>query len=305
MTYILDNANVWKEKKLMNCSLLIKNDKVDYISEKLTRLNFMRSDLSDYLLTPGHVMLNYTFSNRLPFQSFKDEMIHKYLENGCTTLLVISDVDRERDLSKVVSNTRNYLLNSPVDYYIGIQIPLKILTPSLLIGCRRLKIPVIFVVIEETEELFHIPWGWIREAYFSYQIPLIPKWKNSKKKRLPIKKYTELWNEIMNDNSIPTIPECPQEEYPLALNDLKKIGIYPAKGDIRIGGEVDYNLYEMNDIGFTVEEIPILDYHKLKPKITINKGKVVKADSDVYFRPGFGNECIVKKPGFFQTLPSG
>src|SRR5690606_23704187 len=119
---------------IKKCSLLIKNEKIDYISDKLNRLNYMRSNLSEFLLTPGHVMLNYSFANLIPFKNFKDEMINTYLQNGCTTLLVICEVKSERELSKVITNTRNNLLNSPIDYYIGIQIPLKKLTPSLIIA---------------------------------------------------------------------------------------------------------------------------------------------------------------------------
>ena len=48
---------------------------------------------------------------------------------------------------------------------------------------------------------------------------------------------------IDHNRNIPFIPFPLQERMPLSLDVLKKIGIYPQQGDLRIGGEVDYNIY--------------------------------------------------------------
>ena len=40
--------------------------------------------------------------------------------------------------------------------------------------CKKRKIPAIFVRIENKDELFSVPWGWIKEAMFPYNSPLIP-----------------------------------------------------------------------------------------------------------------------------------
>ncbi|WP_010284168.1 hypothetical protein [Bacillus timonensis] len=300
MPYILEKANVLKNNKVVTCSILINNQRVDYMKENLKQLSFMKTNLSQYLLTPGHVMVNYSFSKELSFQSFKKEMTEKYLQKGCTTLLVINDVKHENELVQSLKKTRHYLLNSPIDYYLGIRIPLESLTPSLLVACRRKKIPVIIVTIEKLDELHKVPWGWIRESYHSYQIPIIPQWK-MKEKTMFSNRKEEVWKTIMTENSIPTIPVCPNENEPLSIEMLKKIGIYPEKGDLRVGGELDYNLYEHDSISYSVDEKPTLDYHKLIPTITMHKGGFTKVGAQVYFRSGFGNECIVKKPGFFTS----
>jgi len=299
--YILEKANVLKNSKVVTCSLLIKNQRVDYMKDNFKKLSYMKTNLSQYLLTPGHVMLHYSFSKQHSFQTFKKEITEKYLQKGCTTLLAICDVKNERELSQSLKNTRNYLLNSPVDYYIGIRIRLESLTPSFLVACRRKKIPVIIVSIEKVDDLYKIPWGWIRESYHSYQIPIIPDWKIEEKGFFNRKRKEEVWKTIMEENRIPTIPDCPNEDEPLTMDMLKKIGIYPDKGDIRVGGELDYNLYEHDSIVYSVDEKPTLDYHNLIPTITMHKGNFTKVGSKVYFRSGFGNECIVKKPGFFVS----
>lgn len=301
MPYILEKANVLKNNKVVTCSILIKNKRVDYMQENLKRLSFMKTNLSHYLLTPGHVMVNYTFSKKKSFQSFKTEITENYLKKGCTTMLVISDVNTEREIIPTLKNTRHYLLNSPIDYYLGIRIPLESLTPPFLVTCRRNKIPVIIVTIDKVEDLYKIPWGWIRESYHSYQIPIIPEWKIKEKAIFNSKRKDEIWKTIMEENRIPTIVDRPNEDEPLTIDMLKKIGIYPNKGDIRVGGELDYNLYDHDSIGYSVDETPSLDYHNLIPTITMHKGNFTKVGEKVYFRSGFGNECIVKKPGFFVS----
>jgi hypothetical protein len=301
MPYILEKANVLKDNRVITCSILIKNQRVDYMKENLKRLSFMKTNLSQYLLTPGHVMINYSFSKGHSFQSFKMEVTEKYLKKGCTTLLVISDVKSERELADSLKNTRHYLLNSPIDYYLGIRIPLEALTPSIIVACRRKKIPVIIVTIEKVDDLYKVPWGWIRESYHSFQIPIIPEWKMKEKAIFNSNRKDEMWRVMTEQNRIPTIPVCPTENEPLSFDMLKKIGIYPDKGDIRVGGELDYNLYEHDSIGYSVDEKPTLDYHNLIPTITMHKGNFTKVDANVYFRSGYGNECIVKKPGFFAS----
>lgn len=301
MAYILDNANVWTGNKLHTYSILVKNDRIDYVSNNLNRFRLMKSDLSKYILTPGHIMMDFSFATGLSFHHFKDKMINEYLVKGCTTILTISEVASERRIPEILKEVRHHLLCSPVDYFIGIKIPLKILTPSLIRTCRRLKIPVVIVEINQIDELIKVPWGWIREAFYSYRLPLIPKWNIKEKSFFQGNRYKDLWEEITQNNKIPTIPNCPSTDEPLSGDTLKKIGIYPSKGDIRIGGELDYNLYDVNDIGYSVEEKPLLDYHKHIPKITMHKGRFTKVGELVYFRSGFGNECIVKVPGYFVS----
>ncbi|MDR4888705.1 hypothetical protein RGU12_14415 [Fredinandcohnia sp. QZ13] len=301
MPYILEKANVLKNNKVITCSILIKNHRVDYMKENLKRLSYMKTNLSQYLLTPGHVMINYSFTKEYSFQSFKKEMTENYLRKGCTTLLVISDVKNEHEIAQSLNSTKHFLLNSPIDYYLGIRIPLESLTPSFLVACRRKKIPVIIVTINKVEDLFNVPWGWIRESYHSYRIPIIPDWKMKEKTVFNSNRKELIWKEITDDNRIPTIPLCPTADVPLSIDFLKKSGIYPDKGDIRVGGELDYNLYEHDSISYSVDEKPTLDYHNLIPTITMHKGNFTKVGTKVYFRSGFGNECKVKKPGYFVS----
>ncbi|UOK56851.1 hypothetical protein MGI18_19080 [Bacillus sp. OVS6] len=95
-------------------------------------------------------------------------------------------------------------------------------------------------------------------------------------------------------------PDCPSEHEPLEKSLLMKIGIYPEKGDIRIGGEVDYNLYVRNGFN-SVEEMSASRYHNHIPTFTIHKGQLIKVDEKVCIRPGFGEFCEISMSGRFAA----
>ena len=301
MAYIIDQANVYKESKVLKCSILVNDNRIDYISPNLDRLKFIRMNFSNYLSTPRHVMLTSSFSSNLPFHQFKEIMQDKYLSNGCTTVLVVSEVARERELEHTLKRTKSNLINSPIDFFIGIRVPLNILTPSLIRACKRKKIPILFVEINDVKDLHSVPWGWIKEAIFPYSFPIVPIWIEKQKSRFHAKRRSEVWNKMILDMGLPSIETGLQEDIPLSKDTLKKIGIYPTKGDIRTQGDLDYNLYDLNDLSDSVEELSILDYHSHIPSVTMHKGKPMKIQSKVYFRPGFGKECKVVLPGRFSS----
>ncbi|MBE4910274.1 hypothetical protein IMZ08_19740 [Bacillus luteolus] len=301
MAYIIDRANVLKENGIMKCSILVKQNRIDYIQSNLDRLTYTKMDATNYIMTPGHVMIDYSLCEaNKPFTQFKQEMTNQYLSKGCTTLLTVCDVKHERDLSKNLEAAKHRLLNSPIDYYMGIKIPLKIMTPTLIRTCKRKGISLVVVEIED-EDLYQIPWGWIRDALYSYAVPIVPKWIQTEKSTFRRDRHIKEWKEVTEDNNIPTILTIPEDNQPLSLNALRKIGIYPDKGDIRIGGELDYNFYNIEQLGSSVDEMPLLDYHNLNPIITMHKGEFLKVDNRLIYRPGFGNGCKVKLPGYFAS----
>ncbi|MCA1030505.1 hypothetical protein LCL95_05555 [Bacillus timonensis] len=301
MKYILDQANVLKENRITSCSILVNNNEIEYISPSMDRLQFMKMNLSNYILTPGHVMLDFSLSVKKTFPEYKRIMQSEYIEKGCTTLIIISSIQYEREISIKIAAANNLMLNSPLDYYIGIKMPLNMLTPSIIRTCAKNKVPMLIVEIENEAEITNLAWGWIRDAYYSYSLPIVPMWKETEQSKKKAKKQKELWNTIMKENRIPHLPYCPPEYMALSKDTLCKIGVYPSKGDIRIGGQVDYNLYEKKGFSYSVEEFVHVDYHSHIPLVTMHKGKVLKAGNKQYYRPGFGTECIVKMPGHFAS----
>jgi hypothetical protein len=298
MPYIIEQANVLKNNhQIKCCSLVIDDNRIDYISENISHYHFFRMPANEFVLTAGHVMLDFSFQEQRTFAQFKQYVQQHFISRGCTTLLAVCDVRYEKQLPKALQQLRQRLLNSPIDYFIGVKIPLRTLTPSFVRKCRRYKIPIIFIELDEDENLASVPWHWIYEALSSYFIAFSPYWKSKQASLSQPKK----WRKILKDHQIPFIPFSLKERTPLSLEVLKKIGIYPQKGDIRIGGEVDYNLYEQMSISHSVAEKPIVDYDNHVPTITVHKGRLLKAGEQIYFYPGFGKELVVRAPGMFAA----
>lgn len=301
MKYMIDQAEILMGNTVQTFTLLIENNRIDYMSKNLNKLQYLRMDVSSFVLTPGHVMLDLSFPLDLNFSKFKEYFQKKFLQHGCTTVLIGCHVEYEREILEKINALRVRLLNCPIDYYLCVKIPQRALTSSFVRQCKKRKIPALFVEIDNEEKLEKIEWGWIREALFGYFLPLVPIWKIGQESKKTKLKLEEKWREIMRFNQVPAIPYSLTEHFPLDKNVLKKIGISPHKGEIRIGGEVDYNLYYKADLGINVAENVNVDYHIHSPKITVHKNQLLKVNQTIYFRPGFGNECIVKTPGFFKA----
>jgi hypothetical protein len=262
----------------------------------MNNVHLVKMDASPYLLTPGHVMLDFTIETLSSFLSYK-EHLKQLVHNGCTTVLVVVTVKYERELVLAVKRMQHQMINSPIDYCIGVKIPIRALTPSFVRLCKRLKIPVVFVELNE-EEMYSIAWGWIREALYPYFLSFVPVWNKDYTKG-KMKRATEHWKELLKEERIPTVPVCPEEGEPLPINVLRRIGISPYKGEIRIGGDVDYNLYIQKSREFAnIEE---LNYDMDKPIITVHKGRNIKVGNQLFINPGFGEQLCIKVPGFFAS----
>ncbi|WP_339146492.1 MULTISPECIES: hypothetical protein [unclassified Sutcliffiella] len=297
MEYIMEAANMVKNNNsLLKSNILVKNNKVHYMKEgPFTNSRSMRMDVSPYVLTPGHVMIVDDLE-QMPFQDFKQCITENYLKKGCTTLLSLVTIQREQDLLPALRKARTTLLNSPIDYYFSVRIPLEKLTSSFVRQCRRNKIPAVFLQLEDNSELSSIPWGWVKDSLYQFPITFLPCWQNLSSSKKAKKKKE--WKIIMKEERLSHSIHCPEAGKPLDLDLLMKIGIYPTKGELRVGGELDYNLY-MSPEGHIIETIENLDYDSHIPEVTVHKGTIIRVGEDVLFRPGFGNECTVTMPGHF------
>jgi hypothetical protein len=135
-------------------------------------------------MTPGHVMVVDDLP-RMAFHHFKTYIIKNYLQKGCTTLLSVFSINRERELVEKLKEARSFLLNSPIDYYFAVRIPLKNLTPSFVRMCKRYKIPAVFLEIDEESTLHSVPWGWIKESLYQFPVTFLPCLKG------PLRKHGE------------------------------------------------------------------------------------------------------------------
>jgi hypothetical protein len=297
MEYIIENANILKETKLTKTSLLVKGNHIAAKQAQITHNRLIKMNTESFIMTPSYVLLNTSIPLNSSFQEFRKYMIEKFLLKGCTTFLTYISVSYERELTVKIKEAKTALINSPIDYLISVKIPPRLLTPSFIRICKKERVPAIFIDVHDLGELEKIPWGWIKEALFPYNCPLVPIISNDIKKEA--RKSLSKWKIIMENEKIPSFLEEITENHPMSILVLNKLGIYPQKASLLHGAEVSYNLFFKAREIMNVDEVELFHYHSDRLVVTVNKGKVVRAGEEVLFKPGYGEYVRVRTPSYF------
>lgn len=300
LSYIIDYASIQKADGIEKTSLLINKNRIEFIRHSMKNIRFMRMDMSAYLLTPGYVMLDFSLHSSLHFHEFKEYIIQQYLKKGCTSLLTVVNVRYEHELTTNLKQRRHQMINSPIDYYIGVKLPFKALTPSILRKCKQQNISVVFVEVNNDDKLSSKSWGWIRDAMFSNPITIIPypsEGINSVNKK---QKLLQVWEQLMKEHRLSSISTFIDEKVPLTKDVLMRLGIYPIKGDIRVGGQVNYNLYKLDELRYHTDGTPIINYNEHFPMFTAHRGRLINVNGEISFNPGKGEECFISISGRFM-----
>jgi hypothetical protein len=255
--------------------------------------HYMKMNMSPYMMAPGRVKLDRVPLENLPFSLFKKHAEENYLKQGVTSVITIVKLSHERELQPKLGKRRKIYFNSPIDYYIAVQVPLSALTPSFVRTCKKLNVSVIFVDSMDRSEWNNVPWGWISDAISDTSIPLVPCFPDSLS-FLKLFKLKARWKKCLSSFRISFLDESLHEEKALNHDQLAKLGICPGKGEIRVGGEVDYNLFQRNESRILAGDGYRL-YDRDTPLITVHKGKLQKVGEAVFFKPGFGEECYTGK----------
>jgi hypothetical protein len=297
MEYIIENANILKEKELTKSSLLIKGN---HIAAKFAQIQYkklMKMNAEPFIMTPSYVLLDSNIPLNAAYQEFRKYMIDNFLLKGCTTLLTYIPISYENELAKKINETKTALMSSPIDFLISVKVPLRLLTPSFIRKCKKERVPAIFIDVDDCGELTNIPWGWIREALFPYNCPLVPIFSNEGKKEA--RSAVSKWKGIMENEKIPALFEELIENQPLSNKVLNSIGLFPQKASLLHGAEVSYNLYLKAREIMNVDEAALFLYHSNRLVVTVDKGKVIRAGKEVLFKPGYGEYVRVRTPSYF------
>lgn len=296
--YIIENANILKDKQLTTCSLLISEDRIIKIQPCFNHYRVMKMNVDPYIMTPSFVLFNSKIPYKESFPEVKNYLIDQFLLKGCTTLFTYVDVSYENELTEKFKEMKTALVGCPVDFIIGIRIPVRLITPSLMRICKKEKIPAIFIELEDPAQLENVPWGWIREAIFPFNCPLIPKISSSQKKEA--KAVLSKWKGTMVKEKIPAIYEDIEENQPLPATVLNKIGLFPQRASLMHGTELSYNLYLKGREINNVDEVNLFHYHGDRLVVTVHKGKIVRSGAKVLFKPGYGEHLKVRTPSYFS-----
>lgn len=298
MAYIIEDANILKNKGLTTSSMLIQDDRIAAIQSSFKRYTLIKMSLEHFIMSPSYIMLNSEIPANGSFQELKKFMIQHLLVKGCTTLLTYVTVSFEEELKVKLAEMNTALISSPIDFMIGIKIPIRLITPGFIRKCKKEKVPAIFVELSSPDEMEKVPWGWIRDALFPFNCPFIPIISNAKKKEA--KPLLSKWKDTMIKEKIPAIYEEITENLPLPVPILNKIGVYPSKASLLIGSELSYNLYSKSREIMNVDEVDLFHYHGDRLVLTVHKGKIVRSGEEVLFKPGYGEYVKVQTPSYFS-----
>ncbi|MEK3990982.1 hypothetical protein [Robertmurraya sp. FSL R5-0851] len=296
MAYIIENMNLLKKDKLEKISILVKNERISTITNEMKNYSYVKMNASGYITTNPHIIFDPKIPTLTSFSDMKSYMTERFLKRGCTTFLTYVSVSQEKKLKTSLKQAKMGLLSSPIDYVIGVKIPLSALTPSFIRTTKREKVPV-FIEFSSVDELKEKPWGWIREAMFPYNSPLIPCFQMDGEREK--KRAKQVWNEIMAKHNIANIREELMQGEPLTQEALHKIGILPLKSHLHPGSEVSYNFYRKSSEIINIDEKSLFLYHSDRLLVTVHKGEVIRAGDKVWFRSGYGEHVIINTPSFF------
>lgn len=298
MAYIIENAHILRDKELTTCSLLINKAHITAVHGSFKQYRLMKMKMDEFLMTPSYVLLNSTISPEISFKEMKKIMIEQFLFKGCTTLFTYVSVSYEDELARKMEELKTSLHSCPIDFIIGVKIPVRLLTPVFIRKCKKENIPAIFVELAGTDELERIPWGWVKDAMFPFNGPLIPIISCQEKKE--VRTVLSKWKDIMIYEKIPALHEEIAENEPLSRAILNKIGLYPERGSLMNGTECSYNLYYKGREIKNVDWSALFHYHSDRLVVTVHKGKIIRTDNEILFKPGFGEYVKVRTPSFFS-----
>ncbi|MBP3041429.1 hypothetical protein J9303_18450, partial [Bacillaceae bacterium Marseille-Q3522] len=271
-------------------------ERISAMKESFLRFRFMRMNGKPFIMTPTFTLFITDLPVNQPFPIFKNYFIDNLLTKGCTSFLTFVEITKNDQLKSKLQKAREHLINSPIDYVIGVKFPLRLLTPAFIRKCKAEKIPALFVEIDDLDKLTNIAWGWIREALFPYNCPFIPVFSKKEKDQSPLLSF---WCDIMKKEKLPFLSKEIINGEQLTREALVKIGIYPQKSSIHQGSEVSYNLYWKGREIRKIDENTLFHYYNNRLIVTVHKGEVIRANEKVSFRPGKGEQVIINRPGFF------
>lgn len=292
MRYLMENVILLEDGVKKKVSVLVKNGKIHYLGSPLSRLNVMKIEVQAYTLTPSFVF----FSPNIPyfsFDQFKSFLSRQFLLKGCGTLISFFSINYLSEFDKSASKKKLSFMNSPIDYILGLKIHALNLTPSIITKCNSAGIPIVFVEFSMFNELNSIPWGWIKTASFPQNPILVPFFENNIRP-LQKRKLLKKWTELLLNEKIHHLPQPLPVNEPLKLEVIKKIGLYPKKGVLKQGGEVNYNLFLNTKLSGTTSQ------KNKEPDISVTKGKFSNINRQPIFRPGFGEELKIRQTALFR-----
>ncbi|GAE25067.1 hypothetical protein JCM9140_1037 [Halalkalibacter wakoensis JCM 9140] len=302
--YLLDKVVKVDEEKDKIRSYLINEGQIQYVTTAFEKWNKQRVNMSGTIMTNGRIMFDEHLLTSQDFQAFQDRQSH-LIEKGCTAVAVSQKVQYEREIDSDFKRAKHAMANSTLDYLVGLTLPISLLRPAVLRKCQNLRIPFVRIEIESFQQIRSVPWTHISQTLLTYPTVLIPVISSSVL-RLEAALLKEWENHCMDFQIHTHNPLTAMEKWEKPL--LQKVGLYPLKGMMLAGSDVDYLLFyedagdHLYDLDQKVAHKQRISYDKKDPAIVVIKGEIVKANESISLKPGYGRLIEVKKPARFLSL---
>lgn len=286
MPYILENITLYENSKFKKTNFVVKGDTIYSRDTPVRKMNFIRLQLDKHIIIATETVIG----DLKEWLADGLEYVERIVLLGSTTVVFPVDVKYEYQVKQELSKAREQLNNFPLDYVLVLRLSARLIKPSIVRFCKQQCIPAIILNVENELELQKIAWCWIKDAVFPYNLTFIPSFTRRRE-------YLSCWRQCMDEANLSHSREPLTTHQPLTKDILKKIGLYPYKGILRIGGEISYNILKENSKKCLITNDTTY-YDKIE--FTIFKNEVIRFNGQVDFSTAVGTEMKIKVPGFFQ-----
>lgn len=295
MSFIMDNVHLVNDINVQVTSLLVEDKRIASMRKSFPYYRHTRMDTTPFIMTPTKVIYDATIGANCSINEFR-QLQEKYLSKGATTLITSFEPPFLHLFEKTVRTRRKELYNSVLDYVLLLTCPIEKLTIDWIRACQIYGIPAINVKIsgDMLSRMDMNKWRWFKEVVRFSPIMFLPSFEISDEKRR--RKWEQWWENKMSGYFLPYSNEPLQQGLDVSLQNLKKIGVYPKRGKVRVGGELSYNLFYKNSL---VDETSSLLYDDSTLALTILRGQAIYINGKVNYSPGFGEEITGLFPNTF------
>ncbi|MED1601520.1 hypothetical protein [Alkalihalophilus marmarensis] len=307
MLYLLNHIHKHDCLERPARSYLIKEGKITYINTSMARWIGKTSNGTGLTIAEGAIYtMTSPCSSKQSFSAFKEQQVN-LIKKGGTSSISFAQVEYEREIEAAMKRQKHAMVNSTLDYVLGLELPIHLLRPTVASICKRLLIPVIKVHINSVEQLYQVQWEHISYLQLTYPLVLIPVFKTTVKgERSQMK---ELWDQYCTHYRLQTEDDPANEKW--SKTALQKMGLFPVKGELLVSSDFDYQLFNNYEKkcnqppkkqGFFLDGKTDLDYDKREPAIVALRDRTLKVNLDTCFYPGYGRQIEVTTPRRFLTI---
>ncbi|QPC46691.1 hypothetical protein [Mangrovibacillus cuniculi] len=295
MSFIMDNVHLVNDSKIQVTSLLIENNKFASIRNGFPYYRHTRMDTTPFIMTPTKVVYDSKIGVNSCLKDFR-QIQKGYIAKGITTVITSFEPPFLHSFEKTLRKRRKELYNSVLDYALLLTCPIEKLTIDWIRTCQKTGIPAIIVRIsgQAISTMDMNKWRWFKEVVRFSPIMFLPQFDILDDKVR--KKWEQWWENKMHVYFLPHSVEPLENGSQISLQNLKKIGLYPKRGKLLVGGELSYNLFYKSSL---VDASSALLYDDSTLALTIQRGQAIYINGKINYSPGFGEELDQLFPNTF------